>query len=295
MIALFVPLSSLRAKELGQGDDEAFWFAFFMLVQFAISGYFFLREWWDYGTASANLKHHDLAKRDSQQARAEAFAVHTEVVAEFMSRAEDLTFLYRQAPRWDSYIVQSYLATVHYFRHLVVLTNPTLDVFITHATVPYLGTEHSGVLEGEGTELDPVSREHLELRGSDSLSRGWWLEQVNAALVDSVGTRGTGDTTGDLADEEAEIRRPWSFESPARLLSEFLERYFGLTHPYVRPEVLDHIELVDEDIEPAPPVSDDEGPEPPQSDDAPMSQRDVLSLARDDKAGADRSDRRGEG
>ncbi|RHW25432.1 hypothetical protein D0Z08_19590 [Nocardioides immobilis] len=256
LVALFIPLSSLRAKELGTESEEAFWFWTFMLVQFAISGYFFVREWWDYGTASANLKHHDLAKRDVGLVRANVFATYTQVVGEFMARAEDLTFLYRQSPRWDSYIIQSYLATVHYFRHLVTVQNPDLDVFINLATMPYLGTNSDEEIKGDGTDHSPVSDEHQELMArNDAFSRGWWLKQVNAALVDPVGTQGTGTARPEKTeptDDASEAQRPWAFESPERMLAELLDRYHHLKFPYRRPKVLDHIEEVDDDIEPRP-------------------------------------------
>ena len=250
LVLLFIPLSLLRAKELGGADEHTFWFWFFMLVQFAISGYFFLREWWDYGTASANLKHHDLAKRDASQLRANVYSGYTEAVSEFMTRSQDLTFLYRQAPRWDSYLVQCYLGTIHHFRHLVTLNNPELDVFIAHATVPYLGTNVDQPPTGAKGEFAPVSREHQELMTKDdTFSRGWWMKQIDAALIDSVGAHG-GDDVVDEAAPGHTFETPLSFESPERLLAEFLDRYFGLEHPYRRPKIMDHIEEVDDDIEP---------------------------------------------
>lgn len=252
LVVLVIPLSSLRATELGGHNQHAFWFWFFLLVQLSISGYFFLREWWDYGTASSNLKHHDLAKRDANQHRAQVFTSYTEAVADFMSRSQDLTFLYRQSPRWDSYIVQCYLGTVHHFRHIVSLQKPELDVFIAGATMPYLGTDARQSPEQD--EFDPVSKDHQELMsGDDRFSRGWWIKQVDAALIDNVAAHG-GDKLADHSDQDGRPNPGMSvaFESPQRLLAQFLDRYFNLEHPYRRPEILDRIEEVDPYVEPDP-------------------------------------------
>jgi hypothetical protein len=254
LVLLFIPLASLRAKELGTAREGTFWFFFFLLVQFAISGYFFLREWWDYGSASANLKHQDGARTEAIRVRVNAFNSYTGAVSAYMAASQRLMFLYRQAPRWDSYIIQSYLATVHYFRHLVILQNPDLDVFITLATVPRLTTVGDHTFAGIGEEYDPVSREHPELHArDDALSRGWWLKEVNAALVDSVGAHGQGSVESLAREAEAEQWRNGSaFESPERMLAEHLERYFGLTYPYQRPAELDKIEKGDPYVDPHP-------------------------------------------
>ncbi len=256
LIILIFPLSWLRATELGGEDERTFWFCFFLLAQLGISGYFFIREWWDYGNASASLKSADIHKRDASQVRANVFQAYTSTVSDFLTRSQDLTFLYRQAPRWDSYIIQSYLATIHHFRHLVTIQNPELDVFIAHASGPYLGTDTEP--EGATGEFDPVAREHVELMArDDAFSRGWWMKQVDAALLDSVGAHGD-DNTAEERSTEDELVTPLAFESPERLLAEFLDRYFDLEHPYRRPALLDHIEEVDDDLEP-PMASDTDG------------------------------------
>jgi hypothetical protein len=253
LVLLFIPLASLRAKELGNESEGTFWFFFFLLVQFAISGYFFLREWWDYGAASANLKHQDGARNEALRIRLNAFNNYTSAVAAYMAASQRLTFLYRQAPRWDSYIIQSYLATVHYFRHLVTLQNPDLDVFISLATIPYLGTDVDREIAGSGEDYDPVAREHQELQEQDdAFSRGWWLKEVNAALIDSVGGHGLGATDRQGPPTDATDLRAGSFESPERMLADHLERYFGLTFPYERPAELDNIEKVDAALDPHP-------------------------------------------
>ena len=295
LVLLFIPLSSLRAKELGSGQDPTFWFWFFFLLQLGISGYFFLREWMDHGTASANLKHHDHSKRLQIELRNKAYEKHASAVSNFMARSEDLLFLYRQAPRWDSYIVESYDAVLHNFRHAVALQHSDLAVFITHATKPYLGTNPDLQIAGEGTELDPVSREHQELLAeNNSFSRGWWLKQVDLAAIDSVSNHGADQNEGSQeADGDDSFHEKSSiFQSPERLLADFLERYFNLKYPYIRPESLDHIEESDEVEDPLPPEPEDavsdgvEDPLPPEPEDAVSDDASSTSSA-DDQQGWD--------
>ncbi len=280
LVGLVIPLSSLRARELGGDEAGWFWFFFFLLLQVAISGYFFLREWLDYGPAAVNLKYHDESKLKAERKRHQAFDTYAANVADFTVAAQDLLFLYRQAPRWDSHIVQSYLATIHYFRHVVSLHQPDLAVFITHATTPYLETRGAVANHQSAHVLDPVSAEHLELAGRDAFSREWWLIQVNQALQDATVPQAVskssvvdGDPAGEpddvagapkvLASDNLQV-----FESPANLLDEFLRLGFGLDGPYERPAVLDHIAEVDEDIEPHAQPADHDDPDgrPPPDD-----------------------------
>lgn len=248
LVALVLPLSSLRATELGGEDEQRFWFWFFLLLQGTISGYFFLREWLDHGTAAANLKHHDESRKTAETARQKAMEAYTESVSAFMTSAQQLLFLYRQAPRWDSYITQSYLTTIHHFRHLVTLENPELDVFIANATVPSLQSRRGVIDEtvsAADRELDPVAREHPALDSPGIHGRQWWLDQVTHAL-------GTVSDADDAGMAHSELPAPHhAFENPQRLLAELLDHYYGLEYPYRRPPIHDVIERVDRDPFPA--------------------------------------------
>jgi hypothetical protein len=252
LIVLFIPLSWLRAEELGSEGDLWLWFCFFLMLQAAISGYFFLRAWIDYGTASVNLKNLDAAKAKSEKVRERALETYADDISAFMVTAQQLLGYYRAAPRWDSYIVQTYFATVRYFRHLVTLKKPELDVFIHHAAIPCLQTDDS--LAALGSAVSEVaSHQHF---GS-----GWWLRQMDAALVDHVsreapvesGTRDSetpGVSDVHVNDQSQSVRTgdPTMFESPSRLLDEFLSRYFGVTEPYAPPVVLHHLVAVHDAI-----------------------------------------------
>lgn len=244
LVALFIPLSSLRGTHLGDGDQPVFWFSFFFLLQACISAYFFLREWMDYGTAALNLRHQEEAKQDAENWRQKCFDQYTDAVAEFMQEAQQLLFLYRDAPRWDSYVVQTYLATVHYFRHVVSVTNPELDVFIRNATVPRLAPGGDGVPE---RDLDASSSEHPGLAGDASpFSRGWWLREMGAALA-----QGSSPVEPpESGDPSRPAPAPAVFENPHRLLAHFLEFHGSSEAAYRRPEVLDHIEDAPDHYEP---------------------------------------------
>ena len=232
LIGLFIPLSSLRATELAGPDAGWDWFVFFLLMQFAISGYFFLREWMDHGIASHNLKHLDELMEGAEDDRLAALENYAGALADFHAQAEDLHFYLKEAPRWDSHIVQSYLATIHQFRHAVALQRDDLDAFITNAREPTLSLEKS---IGEiNRPLDPVSREHPSLERDDSFGREWWLEQAAAALKELP--------RPDISDDggEGSVDGSWLITSgPTLLLREYLRRFFGVSELYQHPPEID--------------------------------------------------------
>jgi hypothetical protein len=244
LVILFIPLSSLRASELSGDSTESkwFWFAFYLLLQLAISGYFFLREWIDHGTSAVNLLHHDKSKSKALTRRDYAFKQYCNEVTCFMDEAQDLTFLYRQAPRWDSYLVQTHLSTLYAFRHIVAVHQPDLDYFITHARMPVLGVDQKSHTANEpgGVGVYPVWLDHPELKQEGAFSRAWWMQQLEQALlVEARSYISTEDA--DLGEGENAAPSEVIFESPQRLLKHLLATYFGQTFPYLRPAIFDEL------------------------------------------------------
>lgn len=232
VVGLFVPLSTLRAAELAGPDAGTEWFVFFLLMQFAISGYFFLREWMDHGIASHNLKHLDEIMKTAEKERGHALEDYSEAVADFHAEAEDLLFYLKEAPRWDSHIVETYLGTIHQFRHAISLQRPDLDPFITWARMPSLSLEKD--IDGIDNPLDPLSREHPTLERDDAFGREWWLEQAAIAL--------RGLPRPDLADDGGDdsVDGSWLItSSPTLLLREYLRRFFGVSELYKHPAEID--------------------------------------------------------
>jgi len=230
LICLILPLSSLRATEI---DGGVLWFFFFLFLQLGISGYFFLREWLDFGEASDNLWKLAEAKDLLEDERSGVLADHAEAIADFHDEAEDLLFTLREAPRWDSYIVQSYLGTIHYFRHLVAVERPDLDPFVTLAKVPYLGSEDD-LEHSNAYPLDPVSREHRSLEADNAFGREWWMKRMSDALVEIPESELEDNDGDDLTDASWLVTK-----SPSLILREFLRRYFDLDDCYKRPSILD--------------------------------------------------------
>lgn len=238
LVFLLLPLSLLRAfvvenKELA---PTWLWFLFFLCIQAGISGYFFLREWLDHGEPSAVLETLTEQRDDWAGQRMAALAEAGQIVAAFHDAAEDVVFTIREAPRWDDYIVSSYYETIHYFRHLIAVERPEYDPFITWAHVPSLEAVGSVPEEFQYHTLVPTSAEHPSLSANHPVGRYWWLREMSDALK----LMPTG------ADAHADDDVSWLMtKSPARLLSEFLKRYFDQDIVYTR-----HPELDIEDFEP---------------------------------------------
>lgn len=238
LLIMVVPLSIIRAQ--GEGDEFS-WAAFFflLLLQYALSGYFFLREWLDHGHSSHSLYKLDEEKDALENVRAGILADQADAVSEFHDTAEDLIFTLQQAPRWDSHIVESYLETIRYFRHLITIEQPEYEQFITWARVPYLGSKTT--TDASQYPLDPVSEEHRALEEAGPLGREWWLRAATDALreateEDEAAAGGTGERDGEDAS--------WLItKSPDALLEEFLDRYFDLPLNYNRPAGIDESDL----------------------------------------------------
>lgn len=250
LVGLVIPLSSLRATELGNEEHPYFWFSFFLLLQLTISGYFFVREWMDHGAASVNLKQNDSSRGDAERARLEAFEEYANAVTTFNGAAELLLFFHRAAPQWDSHIVSTYFGTLHAFRHALVREHPELDVFISHATIPLLsGPDHASTGEPDCGRL-PMSVERPDLTGHGPLSRERWLAQVFAAgsarpISSSLPAADTSsDSSRPGVDAESDGR---VFRDAGALLDELMRHKFGFSSPYEPPAILTEIAEIELD------------------------------------------------
>lgn len=232
LLVLIVPLSIIRARS--EGEDFS-WsaFVFLLALQYALCGYFFLREWLDHGQPSHSLHVLDEEKARLEGARAAALDYVGSAAADFHDTAEDLIFTITQAPRWDSYIVSSYLETIRYFRHLIRIEHPEAEQFITWARVPYLGSKESAA--DSAYPVDPIANEHMALNDDGPLGREWWLRAASDALAAvAVDTEEGGAAPS--------VQRPdvsWLVtKSPDQLLETFLGRYCGLPLAYTPPAEL---------------------------------------------------------
>lgn len=254
---LIVPLAALRASALRLGGAP-WWllFFFFLVLQLGISGYFFLREWLDHGTASHNLWKYGELKAELEDERAEVLDGLGEAAAEFHDAAEDLIFTLREAPRWDSYLVETYNETSRYFRHILELERQDLAPFIFWARRPYLGSRRG--MQKTDHALDPIVDEHWSLEEASPLGREWWLREISEALADlpdledAEGDQDEGERAADVESRDAdgadssegeEELEPsdvsWLMtKSPSALLREFLSRYFGIEGKYRIPREL---------------------------------------------------------
>ena len=234
LFAVIFPLSWLRAVHVGSDVAPTWvWFSVFLLAQIGVSMYFFLREWLDYGPFS-----HDLIKvtdkRDQLESqRATAVANLAGPVSMFHHSADALLSVIQEAPRWDSYVVESYLATIHQARHVIGLENADIRPFVSGAVVPYLGTREEA--EESSYPLASLSLENANLESGRFTRRQWRIQLVGDEWTAEL------DGTDDDADlEDSDVL--WMItKSPTEILEEVLSRYFDLTGSYHRPAVLDEI------------------------------------------------------
>lgn len=214
LLALTVPLSLLRAE---RGFEGWLGFAFFLLLQLGISGYFFMREWHDHGSASHTLLRIDERREQLRDARADLVAELAEATAEFDKAGYDLATTLRHAARWDSHIVETFNETRRYARQLIAIEHPEDEQFIFWSRLPYLGTKESA--QESGYPLDPVSEENRALEGADLYGREWWLRESVKSL------QGKALATPPARDQLGELVRDWyTVPNPDRLLADFLRR-----------------------------------------------------------------------
>ena len=194
LLALIIPLSILRASETLTGNKVE-WFFVFLFIQLAVSGYFFLREWLDHGPPSANLhrveRHLRIARRD----RENAFADYAESLDEFFVDAAPVFKVMTDTLRLDAQIVESYLETLHFGRHLQTVERPELAPFITGAFIPYLGPIDE-IEDERGAIYDPVSSSNRVLERGDVRGRDWLLNQIDRAVRDALEEDGSDPTNG---------------------------------------------------------------------------------------------------
>jgi len=231
LVAFILPLSILRADESTSGG--AAWTWFFILLQACISGYFFLREWYDHGTLSSNLKalsdRRDELNSERDEAVVELSAVHTE----FKAAAVVLAFVLTQYPRWDSHAVMTFNATIQHMRHTIGLAQPDFRPLLDTAVVPSLSTPAQS---RDLDEFDGIERFHHELVADGPTSRRWWLDMKLPGALD-------GDDFG--------FAPAWLITtSPEAILRAALTSR-GLEFEYERPAVFDDYLEIDW-AEPAP-------------------------------------------
>jgi hypothetical protein len=226
LVLMIIAISVVRADELGRGRA---WLWFFLFLQLGISSYFFLREWLDHGNASHNLLKLAEQREELVSTRLAILGDLSSAMAEFHDVAEDLIFTLQQAPRWDSYVVETFDGTVRYFRHLITLGLPDYEQFISWARMPYLGSKAR--IGESGYPLDPVSEEHVSLEEDGPMGREWWLRRSSAALR----TRPGSETDGGADDDVSWL----ATKSPDHIMAEVLDRYFDLSLKYTRPKILD--------------------------------------------------------
>jgi hypothetical protein len=287
LLLSIIPLSILRAAEIDKFTDVAsFWvlLLFFILVQLGISGYFFLREWLDHGMASHNLEKLAKHREELELQRETTLQQLSSVIAAFYTSAEELIFFVREAPRWDSYLIQCSQATMHHIRHAVAVEHPELGPFITWARIPYHGRADAEELEKSEYPLDPLSHEHRSLDEEGLLGREWWMREAGRALAAlppssraleevlsdtgaAAGAPSTDAATVALTEPRHEDVSWLLTKSPAMILREFLHRYFDLDAQYRRPPTLD-IEIIttEEPEAPTPEVGEPVTPEDPPTD-----------------------------
>lgn len=251
LIALVIPVSFLRSTETR--DENFGWIlAFFFILQAGLSFYFFLREWLDHGAASSN--YHKLVKYwdNDVKARDHAEGDYLDALHQYHIASDRLISIVHQIPRWDNYLVQAYLETIHYFRHVLVARRPELAPFVTWARVPFLG--RSATSAHQDYVLDPVAAENPTLDEDNLMGREWLMRRMVEALSESPLDETFGKSSRDTVN--------WMLtKSPHAMLEKFLSRYFDLDVTYRMPDELEVMPLTREDAEEPPEVeeSDDDG------------------------------------
>jgi hypothetical protein len=227
--ALIVALAWLRAQDMP--DPFILWFLFFALLQTGISAYFFLREWLDYGVDSHALIQQGERHASAQLERDGLFEDYAQAVEDYLVAAEPIAMTIQQAPRWDSFVVENYNATIRYMRHLVSIEQPEAEQFITWAAVPYLGSRHDE--EPTGYKLEPVADENNSLNHDDLRGREHWYKVAAQALEEARLPTGAIDENSSPAEERTPSASWYVERNPRTLLAELLTTYFGLPADYV--------------------------------------------------------------
>ena len=263
LLALVIPLSVVRADDVivesasGEGASLWLWFSLFLFLQLAVSGYFFLREWHDYGTLAHNLHYLSEKREELVNHRLQVWSNLATANAEFLATAEYLHFNIRAAIDWDREIVAHYNATVDHGRTAMQVERPDLHPFLTLARLPLYVHANQIVEDTPGqssTWRDPAFEEERPF------GRRWWLETANEALsaVDlrvpidgdkpasdpNDGSARGGDGEQGEASESPGRADPvdgsWLLTStPPQLLEYFMDLYFDLDVRYSRPKLFD--------------------------------------------------------
>jgi hypothetical protein len=240
LVALALPLALLRSSETLKGSEIA-WFFLFLIIQLGISGYFFLREWLDHGAPSATLHKLNEQKGLAEDRRADGYQDYADALTDYFRDSRSVFKWLLDAARHDAYIVDCYLESMHWSRHLHTIERPELGVFIHGARQPYLGSNEE-VDNARGRVFDPVFDEHRSLEADSPLGRMWALRTIEAATkAAGQSVREDGEAQGETDDEEAQPTRSPAgalIDSLAReWLYDYLREHFDLG-PYRPPKFL---------------------------------------------------------
>lgn len=239
--ALAVALGLIRTYEVsGSYGSLGLWAVFYVSLQLAISGYFFFREYQDYGNLAGNLKLLSERREKLIAKRQRILAGLADDMAAFEEDAEELLEVYESFPRWDSYVVDEYLATVHWIRHVVSTQLSEIAPLVSLARIPYLGAADE---VDPDDRVDPIWNEHRALADDSLRGRDWRIERIGDQWAVAFGQEaGVVSTHADAQDFSWMIRR-----NPGEMLKEFLDRYFDIEVDYDSPEELEIGEITTEE------------------------------------------------
>jgi hypothetical protein len=229
MLLIFaIPLSILRLEGAKTGN-KAVWFAFFLVAQLVISGYFFLREWYDHGHLSTLCHRLDASLEAASDDRTNALGAYAAAIGAYHAVAAPVFTTLLNAARVDSYIVANMMESLEFGRHEHTIGRPELGVFIAGATKPYVGAR------GEATvPFRSIYEAQTSLEADNPSGRRWYLDAVATAVAEAeerVVRAGDGANESEPRSASGAL-----LDSMARaFLYDYLWEHFGL-RPYVAPE-----------------------------------------------------------
>jgi len=242
IVLLVLPLSWIRAAD-ADTEKVSGWaiFLFLLMLQSVMSGYFFLREWLDWGHISSGLKEMEHTKDLKEKAREEAFDGWNRAVAAFRDSAEDLIFDLEQIPHWDGLITTAYEGSLWGGRTVLQIEQGEYEEFLVKTHIPPLA----------------------DLDDHDMYSDRWLIDRAVEGVADARGEEVPegDDSQPDEGEETDRTVRTWlDAKDPWLLLRRWLPEIGDRPFTYTRPEELDYLGADTPDGEPK-----DEGSEEPES------------------------------
>jgi hypothetical protein len=123
--------------------------------------------------------------KECKEVREEAFVAYSDALNDYYEDSLTLLKSMQYATRLDAEIVEHYLATLHFGRHLQIQSSPELAPFINGAVIPYLGAMNE-VGDERGDVYEPVSSSFRTFENGTARGREWWLNQVDASIRASI-------------------------------------------------------------------------------------------------------------